>query len=291
MTLYDSARYLHILAGTIALLLFWTAAFLRKGKQPHRLVGRGYLIAMVSIMLTAVPLAMGAFQRGKPVQGTFLLYLIVITASAAWLAWRAIREKHHFERYTGAIYRTLAWGNLISGAIVLATGLRFDAFLLTGFSFVGLITGAFMLRFTARSPGERTWWLKEHYGAIVGCGIATHVAFLSLGLQRLLPPEWNGATLQFAFFAPLLVGLSARVWLDRKYGGKRRGRAGKVNYATSVTPNSDDGRLMCSSFDSSPAASAKANARTACSIAPTQISNPAAPSPSSGAAARVNPRY
>ena len=39
----------HVIAGTVALLGFWIAAFLRKGSPRHRLVGRAYLLAMVVV--------------------------------------------------------------------------------------------------------------------------------------------------------------------------------------------------------------------------------------------------
>jgi hypothetical protein len=267
MDLYDGARYLHIVAGTIGLVAFWTAAFLRKGSHKHRGVGQTYLIAMIVIMISAVPLAIGAFLDERPVRGAFLLYLVVVTASPAWQAWRAVRDKQDVRQFTGPVYRGFAWANIVSGAAVLALGLRYDAFLLTGFSFVGLIGGAFMLRFASRPPTDRGWWLKRHYASIVACGVATHIAFLNLGLSRLMPAELMGlSATQIAFFGPLFGAVAARIWLDRKYGRKpgRREPALQVNYAS------------CSSFDSSPAASARASAPTACSIAPTPPSNPAA---------------
>jgi len=221
MTICESARYLHIAAGTIALGMYWTAAFLRKGKNPHRFVGRTYLIGMVVIMATAIPLAVEAFQRGLAARGTFFLYLIVITAAPSWLAWRAIRDKKDWSAYTAAVYRLFAWGNLVSGAIVLAVGSIYGATLLIGFSFVGLVVGITMLRFARTPPGRQNWWLQRHYVSIIGCGIATHVAFLGIGLQRMLPPQWNGMAVQLSFFAPVIVALIAKRWLDKRYGFQR----------------------------------------------------------------------
>ena len=226
MTLYDGARYLHILAGTIALGMFWTAAFLRKGRNPHRFVGRAYLIGMIVIMMTAIPLAVGAFQRGFPARGTFFLYLIVITSAPSWLAWRAIRDKQNWHAFTGTVYRAFAWGSLISGAVVLAVGLKYSATLLIGFSFVGLVVGFTMLRFARKPPVNRSWWLQRHYVSIIGCGIATHVAFLGIGLQRMLPAQWNGMALQLAFFVPVIFAVAARWWLDRRY--KMRGQVARA---------------------------------------------------------------
>ncbi len=48
-------------------------------------------------------------------------------------------------------------------------------------------------------------------------GVATHIAFRSIGLPRLLP--WiDGAALHYAsWFGPLLVALLAKLWLDRRW--------------------------------------------------------------------------
>lgn len=236
MDFYDAARYIHITSGTVALAAFWTAAFLRKGSSRHRLVGRTYMLAMILILATAVPLALGAFARGKPIFGTFLLYLLVITGSPTWLAWRAIRDKHSVQRFTGRIYHALAWLNIVAGAGVLYIGMRFPSFLLTGFSAVGIVTGVMMLRYAHKPPANRMWYLSRHYGSIIACGVATHVAFLNLGLSRLVPPEWSGVVFNASFFGPLAVSLLARMWLDRQYGGQRTSLSARPSVAVNYPP-------------------------------------------------------
>jgi hypothetical protein len=316
MDFYDGTRYIHIASGTVALATFWTAAFLRKGSSRHRLVGRTYMLAMILILVTAVPLALGAFARGKPIFGTFLLYLLVITGSPTWLAWRAIRDKHSVQRFTGPTYHALAWLNIIAGAVVLYFGVRFGSFLLTGFSAVGIVTGVMMIRYTRKPPTDRLWYLSRHYGSIIACGVATHVAFVNLGLSRLVAPEWNRVVLNASFFGPLAVALLARMWLDRQYGGKHTSLSARssvaVNYAIAesrpaalsaacerrdfrcayappATAALKNGRLACSSFDNSRDAFAKATVNTTCSMAPTPTSRPAAQSLSPGAVAPENP--
>jgi len=284
MTFYELARNLHILGGAVALLAFWTTWALRKGTKRHRLVGRIYLVAITFIIITAVPLALAAFQKGQPVRGAFLLYLVVITGTPAWLAWRAIRDKADVKRYSGSVYHALAWLSVLSGAIILLLGLQFDVFLLAGFSAVGLITGLLMMRIKAKPPTERNWWLSEHYGSIIATGVATHVAFINLGLSRLVPAEWSQQLLNFSFFAPLILAVGARRWLDQKYV--------KKSY-TRLFPSAASaiGRLWCSLFGSSRAGFAKAIASTASWIARMRASSRVQPSPSSDAAEAANPRY
>lgn len=217
MNTYALSLALHVACGTLALVTFWLAAVLRKGSAAHIRVGRIYLASMVGVMVSAVPLAVWAFALGKAVTGIFLLYLIVITATACWNAWRAMRDKRDVGRYTGAVYKSFAWLNIVAGAIVLALGIRFEQIILMGLSLVGLLVGPSMLRFAKRTAHGRQWWLVEHFSAIIGGGIATHIAFLSIGATRFFPPEWANYTQVFAWFGPLLVAQVVRFWLRRKY--------------------------------------------------------------------------
>lgn len=217
MSGYSLFVALHIAAGALALLAFWLNAALRKGSGGHRYVGRAYLIAMSAVIVSGVPLIVQRVVDGHPVTAAFLGYLLLLTATATWLLWRAVRDRLAPQRYTGPAYRMLATANLIAGAGVLALGLRVGAPLLIGFSAVGLVTGADMLRKRTRLAAQPLWWRSEHLNAMLACGIATHIAFLSIGLPRLLP--WvSGTALHYsAWFGPIAVAVIAKVWLDRRY--------------------------------------------------------------------------
>jgi hypothetical protein len=218
VTTYDAILYVHISAGTIALASFWTAASLRKGSGGHRTVGRTFLISMAAVAVTGAGLAVAAFSRGQTVFGTFLSYLVLITSSSCWVAWRAVRDKHDFKRFTGPLYQAIAWAQIAMGAVVLALGIRYQVLIIGALSAVGLITGAFMLGSARSEPTSRQWWLGRHYGAILGAGVGTHIAFLNLGLSHLLPPELGETAQRLSWFAPFAISLAARWWLERKYG-------------------------------------------------------------------------
>ncbi|MGH8445188.1 MAG: hypothetical protein ACREVL_07970 [Solimonas sp.] len=215
-TLYSAVVFVHVAVGTIALLSFWTAGFARKGSPLHRTVGRVFLLAMCGIGLTAVPMAAVQFARGNPATGVFLAYLIVLTATASLRAWFAIRRKRDAQRFYGRWYRGLALANLGSAAGVLACGLATHALLLTGFSVVGFGIGLQMWR-SGRGPLHPRWWLREHYRGMLGNGVATHVAFLSIGFGRLLP-AYAGVAQTLAWFGPLAVSIAVGFWLKRRYG-------------------------------------------------------------------------
>jgi hypothetical protein len=221
MIAYDAIRYIHILAGTTALAAFWTAATLRKGSGGHRIVGQTFLISMGLISLTGVFIALAAFSRNQPVFGSFLLYLVLIVVTPCWLGWRAIRDKRDVKRYTGPVYHALAWANLGAGAIMLVLGIRYEQLIIAAVSGVGLATGPLMVLFARREQTDRQWWLARHFTFMLGAGLGAHVAFLNLGLARLLPAQFGTMAQRLSWFVPFVVFLIARLYLRRKYGPRR----------------------------------------------------------------------
>src|SRR5690606_41412731 len=68
---------LHIAGGAVALAAFWSAALLRKGSPAHRLVGRGYLLAMLAVIARGVPLTAQRPSPGQPDGATLLPHLLL----------------------------------------------------------------------------------------------------------------------------------------------------------------------------------------------------------------------
>jgi len=217
MSTYELIRYAHIGVGTVALAAFWIAGFARKGSPLHKASGKVYLATMAAIVATSVPMAVIIGLSGRTLTAAFLAYLVVIVATGVWNAWRAIRDKKNFAAYTGRVYKTLAWLNVASGIAVLALGVVRNVPLFAGFSLVGLLGGAFMLRFARRPPTHPRWWLTEHLGAMLGNGAATHIAFLAIGLPCLITALNTPAWTYIAWFAPVLIAFAARLVLTRRY--------------------------------------------------------------------------
>jgi uncharacterized membrane protein len=220
MSLYKIVLSLHGLLGVLALVTFWLAGLTRKGSPVHRAAGKVYLAAMVVLLGSAVPLAIRIGVQKHWVAGVFLGYLLVITTTSVWSSWRAIRDKRDWARYTGRVYRALAGLNLASGAVILALGLFYTTqmkWIFVGFSLVGLLGGRSMLRFAGVRPTEPKWWLKEHFGAMIGNGVATHIAFLSIGLPKVLPMLAGPVLQNVAWLGPLSLAVAARMLLNRKY--------------------------------------------------------------------------
>lgn len=71
MEFYRILVVIHVIAGVVALLTFWTTAFARKGSPLHRGVGKAYLLAMIGICVTAVPMAVHFYSPDGPASRPF----------------------------------------------------------------------------------------------------------------------------------------------------------------------------------------------------------------------------
>ncbi len=217
---YDLVKFAHACICALALLTFWLSGLARKGSLLHKASGKIYLLAMTGILISALPMTVAFITRQHPVAAAFLAYLLVITSTSVWCSWRAVRDKRDWARYTGPVYRILMVLNGLSGLAIAYIGLFVTdrmALIFTAFSLIGMINAASMWRFSRAAPADPRWWLKQHFGAMIGNGVATHIAFLSIGLPKLLP-MLSGPLLQnAAWLGPLSLSVIAGIYLNRKY--------------------------------------------------------------------------
>lgn len=229
MSLYQTSLFLHVVAGSLALATFWFAAALRKGSPSHRRSGQLHLLAMLAVIVSGVPLTAALFARGQAVFGLFLAFLLVLVATSCWNAWRAIRDRHTPARYAGTVFRLLAALLFAGGLLLGALALRWQQPLLGVFAAIGVVAGLDarrVLRRLAQGALPANWWLREHYGAMIGNGIAVHISFFGVGLRTLLPQLDPDLQRYLMWLLPVGVGLAAGWWLDRRYGRSRSpGRA------------------------------------------------------------------
>lgn len=208
----------HVAAGTVALATFWANALMRKGTSLHRRIGRIYLLAMLAVLASGVPLVLGLLARGRGWTALFLGYILLITGNACWSAWRAIRHRNDRARYYGTTYWVQAAAVGVAGLGIVVAGISAGVLLMQVFGAVGVFAFVDAIASYRRAPRNPEWWLREHYGAMVGNGIATHIAFFGIGLRNALPGLDPAIAQRIAWLLPLAVGIGAAVWLDRKYG-------------------------------------------------------------------------
>ncbi len=220
MAWYSNTVLIHSLIGALALLTFWTAGLSKKGSLLHKSAGKIYLLAMTGIVLTALPMAIAMLINGNSIAGAFFSYLVVITSTSIWVSWRAIRDKQNWLRFTGPVYKTLMVLNLLSGLTIAALGLFYAKnmqLVISSFSLIGVLGAVKMYRFQKAAPTDPRWWLGQHFTSMIGNGVATHIAFLSIGLPKLLPLLAGPVLQNSAWMGPLTLSVFVGMYLKRKY--------------------------------------------------------------------------
>ena len=234
-TWYRWSLLAHVAAGCIALATFWIAAFVRKGSPLHRRIGKAFLVAMIAVIASGLPLIAGMIARGRPASAAFLGFLVLLTGTGCWYAWSAIRRKRDRAAYFGRLFWTLAAINALAGIGIMVVGFRLGAPLFQVFGGVGVFFLVDAVLRWRKSASDPSWWLREHYGAMIGNGVATHIAFFSIGLRNAIPGLDPGLVQHIAWFAPLAAAFVAAAWLDRRYG---RGRSTPARAPTTTAAGS-----------------------------------------------------
>lgn len=217
MTVYEIVKYAHASIGVLALATYWIAAFARKGSPLHVGVGRVYLVTMAAIVATAIPLVAARFLEGRYVTGTFFVLLLSLVATACFVAWTAICHKRDWRRFAGPGYRALMVSNVVAGAAAVTVGTMRSQWIFVAFGVFGAKLGRDMWKFLRDEAKAPNWWFVQHYQAMIGNGIATHIAFALIGLPRVFPNVSNGMLTYLGWLGPLAIGLTTQYLLDRKY--------------------------------------------------------------------------
>lgn len=215
--LHEIARWAHIGIGTLAFASLWTAGFARKGGYVHRRAGRIYLLTMTLVLASAGVLTMFAFLEGQWMGGIFLLYLLVITGTALWLGRRALRYKTNATGYASGAMPLVGVLNILAAGGAVAVGIMADQMFIAGISAIGFLIGIGALTMWRKPPDHPRFWLKEHIGGMIGAGIATHVAFASIGLRQLFPEAETHVLTVWPWAAPLIIGFAASAYFENRY--------------------------------------------------------------------------
>jgi hypothetical protein len=226
--LFQSLRWVHIAAGSIALILFWIPAIARKGGKTHIRAGWIYVVCMSVVVVTAfamsglaftIPLAvrqiarplspaeLSDFLRVQRIFATFLAYLAGVTLASGWQGIWAIETRRDPKAMRTPFSLALNVVVILAGLTVLVLGIVYRSGPLIGLSPIGPLIGAGNLRYLLRGPQSRMHWWYEHLGSMIGTGIAGYTAFLVFGGSRLLPSFARSQLYTVFWVLPSLIGV------------------------------------------------------------------------------------
>jgi hypothetical protein len=239
--LFQGLRWIHIAAGTVALIVFWIPVSLSKGSRGHIRAGWIYVACMAVIVLTAFlmsgltfadPLGVRAITHPLTDQETarlihtsrlfaiFLSYLAAVTLAAGWQGVWVLRTRRNPKSFRTPFNLTLNGAVVLSALAVLAMGLKFRYAPFIALSPVGLVVGGGNLSYLLRGPQSPMHWWYEHLGAMITTGIAGYTAFIVFGGSRLFPGLSSSRYYTIFWILPTLVGSPAIALTVRFYKRK-----------------------------------------------------------------------
>lgn len=215
--LHEILRWTHIGIGVIAFASLWTAGFSRKGSRVHRTAGAIYVWTMVIVLATAAGLTLTTAWRGQWFGAVFLFYLLVITGTALWLGRRALNFKGDARGYTRGPFLYVGVLNIAAACGAVAVGSMAEQYFIAGISVIGFLIGFGAIGQWRKPPEHPRFWLKEHIGGMIGAGIATHIAFASIGLRQLFPEMDTSVISIWPWLAPVIIGFVAAGLAEKRY--------------------------------------------------------------------------
>ena len=207
----------HVLAGIIALLAGIGAIVTRKGGARHNKAGKVYVLSMVFVVVTAIPLSIW-------IENWFLLAVAVFSGYLVVAGYRVIvRRSAGLTEPTSTDYAAhgtiLAAGGVmvVTGGWGTVSGTPGLAPVLIVFGFIGASLAVRELRQLRAPLSDRTPWFERHIAFMGGGYIATVTAAVTVNLT-MLPPlaRWLG---------PTLVGTPLIFYAVRKYSPVFRRRS------------------------------------------------------------------
>ena len=219
---YSSILHIHTVIGAVVLTSFWVAAFSKKGGRVHRLSGKIYLVGIVAIIISVIPMIVLALQRNNTASAVGLLFLSVMTFAAAWIAGQSIARKREIETYRNNTFVGLAIALSAFGFVVLILNIIHWSFLYIFFACTGLTLAGSMWFIILKRNVRPGWHLSQHLNGIALLFAATHGSFLRFGLTKLIPlipdsKEFNTFAQTMVILLALLLRLTVGSWYIKKF--------------------------------------------------------------------------
>ncbi|MCC2618043.1 hypothetical protein LJ739_17445 [Aestuariibacter halophilus] len=233
--LHSGLFILHVLVGSMALLLFWIPTMNRKGSLDHRRFGRYYSVAMYTVAFSGAMMALLVLWDPIAIKGHlrradtsieqfsqairafwyFLLYLSLITFVSVRQGNAVLRHKTNRIALRQWHYQAPLLVLPCAALMSLYLGITRQHTLLIIFAGLGLFIAFGMLRYCWAKQVHAKAWLVEHLGAMIGSGIGAHTAFLAFGGRQLISEFGQWQTLFWV--APGIIGGIAIARLSRRY--------------------------------------------------------------------------
>ncbi len=231
--LHSVLFWLHIVAGSLALVLFWVPIVTKKGHLNHVKFGHHYKNVMyivafagflMACMVVIAPLSTkpqyaelenaAEIASGLRVFWSFLGLLAVLSFVSTRHGIEVLKHKNNRKGLRTFSYVSPIALLLIGGAVFVTLGIKNEQTLHLIFGLLSVAVSAGMLKYLFSNNVPSRSYILEHIGSIIGSGIGAYTAFLSFGARRILEVgQW-----EIVFWiAPALIGVTASVFVCKRY--------------------------------------------------------------------------
>jgi hypothetical protein len=200
--LHQTAVYLHITGGVVALLLFWIPVFARKGSPIHKRIGRYFALLMYMIGISGLlmssmdlwipevlhPDSSAAATRNTAV---FLFSLSLLVLTTTRHGWLTINYRDNRLPLRKPFQLALVGALLICGIGLFALGLMRSNMIFVAFGGLEVALSAGILRYTFKQQTRPREWWTEHLGGLFASGIGAYTAFFVFGAVTIMEPLFN----------------------------------------------------------------------------------------------------
>jgi uncharacterized membrane protein len=233
MELFSVFRILHIIAGFLALLIFWIPMVTRKGGKVHNRIGWIYVWAMGVVSVSAF--YMGIYRvlfdenadQDRVSFSWFLIFISILSGASAWYGIRVLRFKKRKGIHRNSVDLFVSILLVSTGIGIGVYGFSIDSGLITYFPILGLVLGGIQLNYWLRKPAKRQHWYFEHFGGMISCCISTVTAFTVFGAPRLLNIQSTNLLLWLLpsfVLVPVLIGFT--IFYSKKFSNKKTNISG-----------------------------------------------------------------
>ena len=222
--LIDALFYIHVIAGTVSLVLFWIPVFARKQKGLHTTVGKLYVYCMWTVVITAFLLSIKNFVIGRYNIAFLLGFLSLVTANPLWYAIGVMKSKKAYSRSYLLTYFVIHSSIVLLGGSLLVYGLFFVN---TSAKYLMIIFGTLAVLDIRELLSKREMksskpdWYKVHYSGMITTAIAAYTAFFAFGgsrfLDNILTNEWQ----LIPWILPTLIGILCIRIMDYRRNRKK----------------------------------------------------------------------
>jgi hypothetical protein len=234
-TIHSLLFVIHIIFGSMALILFWVPIVTKKGGLDHRKFGRHYANTMYAVAASGALMALMVIFAPLVIKHqlvnentdtqqlvlnlrifwSFLLYLSLLTFVNVRHGILVLKNKKKHSNMRQWPHLFSIGLLLVGGLLLFSLGITYSNSLHIIFGVLGTVLAIQSGRFCLAKSVPVNRWLVEHIGSSIGSGIGAYTAFISFGGRSMFGyiGEW-----QFVFWvAPGVIGAIASARMSRKY--------------------------------------------------------------------------